>query len=71
MKLKVSDMISQREEMSDTSMLFDPVYGNMMKVGQVQEKVVSGGKRKNKRGGAIIIDPTNIPKPAGTNAKLK
>lgn len=57
--------------MSDPSMLFDPVYGNMMKVGQVQEKVVSSGKRKNKRGGAIIIDPTNIPKPAGTNAKLK
>jgi len=54
--------------MSDTSMLFDPVSGNMMKMGSVQEKVVhSNPSRKNKRGGKVD-DPTNVPKPAGHNA---
>lgn len=52
-------------------MLYDPVFGNMMKVGQVQEKSVQSNSRKNKRGGGKVLDPTNIPKPAGTNAKLK
>lgn len=50
-------------------MLFDPVYGNMMKVGSVQQQTMKS--RKGKRGGAKVIDPTNIPKPEGTNAKLK